>query len=241
MSPGITLSLFARFFKLYVSARCVSCQKSFIFLFANNELQSCSETDKLVVVMRGRTPFILCVAFALQMIFCKEVCAVQPVEFIPGVENCYRVSKDVYRSGQPDKTGFHLLQRLGVKSVLSLREYHRDHIKASGTSLHLMSYPVAAGSVTLDDLENILHMMRHAPKPILVHCWHGSDRTGIVVAAYRIVEQNVSVEEAEKEFVDERFGHHEFWYGNLRRLLRETDWGAFKKKINGEPCAPRHE
>jgi protein tyrosine/serine phosphatase len=68
---------------------------------------------------------------------------------------------------------------------------------------------------------------------VLVHCWHGSDRTGIVVAAYRIVFQNWNVEEAEKEFRDERFGYHEFWYKNLLKLLRETDWDAMRTRIKG--------
>lgn len=168
----------------------------------------------------------------VHVLFCMAAQGVQPVEILPGIENCYRVSKDVYRSGQPDETGFRLLQTIGVKSVLNLREYHRDVRKAAGTKLQLLHYPVAAGEVTTEDLEKILLMLRRAPKPVLVHCWHGSDRTGIVIAAYRIVEQNVSVEEAEAEFADEKFGHHEFWYGNLRRLLRETDWAAFKQRIN---------
>lgn len=166
------------------------------------------------------------------LLCCVSAHGAEPVEIVPGIENGYRVSKDVYRSGQPDETGFRLLQSIGVKSVLNLREYHRDVKKAVGTQLQLMHYPVAAGAVTPEDLEKILHMLRRAPKPVLVHCWHGSDRTGIVIAAYRIVEQNVSVEEAEVEFTDEKFGHHEFWYGNLRRLLRETDWAALKQRIN---------
>lgn len=182
----------------------------------------------------------LTIWMAVQVLFCMVAQGVQPVEILPGIENCYRVSADVYRSGQPDETGFRLLQAVGVKSVLNLREYHRDIKKAAGTNLQLMHYPVAAGAVTLDDLEKILHMLRRAPKPVLVHCWHGSDRTGIVIAAYRIVEQNVSVEEAEAEFTDERFGHHEFWYGNLRRLLRETDWAAFKQRINAGLPAQVH-
>lgn len=74
-------------------------------------------------------------------------------------------------------------------------------------------------------------MIASAPKPVLVHCWHGSDRTGIVVAAYRIVFQKWSMEDAEKEFCDERFGYHEFWYENLLKLLRETDWGAMRARL----------
>ena len=40
-----------------------------------------------------------------------------------------------------------------------------------------------------------------------------------------------SVEEAEKEFRDERFGYHEFWYGNLLELLRKTDWAAMRERL----------
>ncbi len=166
----------------------------------------------------------------------SDAAAKQEAE-LSGVENSYRVSRDVYRSGQPDAAGFRALEEAGIKSVINLREYHRDDKKAAGTSIQLMRYPVAAGEVTLDDLEAILRMIRQAPKPVLVHCWHGSDRTGIVMAAYRIVEQNMSPQEAEKELTDERYGHHEFWYGNLRRLLRETDWWAFKQRLNADTPA----
>ncbi len=167
--------------------------------------------------------------------------AEKPESELSGVENSYRVSRDVYRSGQPDAAGFRALEDAGIQSVINLREYHRDDRKAAGTSIQLLRYPVAAGEVTLEDLEAILRMMRRAPKPVLVHCWHGSDRTGIVMAAYRIVEQNVSVDEAERELTDDCYGHHEFWYGNLRRLLRETDWCAFKQRMNADSATQAHD
>lgn len=148
-----------------------------------------------------------------------------------GVENLHRVSSELYRSGQPDKDGFSALEQLGVRSVLNLREYHKDTRKARHTELHLMAYPVAAGEVTEADVENCLRLIQDAPKPLLVHCWHGSDRTGIIVAAYRIIYQGWSVEEAEKEFRDDTYGHHEFWYGNLVELLRRTDWDAMRRRL----------
>lgn len=150
---------------------------------------------------------------------------------LEGVENLYSVSEDLYRSGQPEPKGFTGLEQLGVRSVLNLREYHRDARKLQHTNLHLMEYPVAAGKVTAADVEACLRMIQDAPKPVLVHCWHGSDRTGIIVAAYRIIYQGWSVEAAEKEFRDETFGHHEFWYGNLVELLRATDWQAMKTRL----------
>lgn len=150
---------------------------------------------------------------------------------VEGVANSYRLCKDLYRSAQPEPAGFTALEQLGIRSVLNLREFHKDTRKARHTKLHLMAYPVAAGEVTAADVENCLALIALAPKPVLVHCWHGSDRTGIVVAAYRIVFQKWSVEEAEREFRDDRFGYHEFWYENLLALLRETDWDAMRARL----------
>ena len=169
----------------------------------------------------------ICAFFLLSLGFAAE-----PVQ-VEGVENSYKISDELYRSAQPEREGFTALQKLGIRSVLNLREYHKDTRKARHTQLHLMAYPVAAGEVTSSDVENCLALIANAPKPVLVHCWHGSDRTGIVVAAYRIVFQNWSVAEAEKEFREERFGYHEFWYQNLLTLLRETDWEAMRIRIKG--------
>ena len=154
----------------------------------------------------------------------------QPID-LEEVENLYRVSPELYRSGQPKPEGFTKLEQMGVRSVLNLREYHRDAPKAAHTGLHIMEHPMAAGKVTAADIEACLRLIQNAPKPVLVHCWHGSDRTGIIVAAYRIVFQGWSVEAAEKEFREEAYGHHEFWYGNLTELLRTTDWEAMKQRL----------
>ncbi len=171
-------------------------------------------------------------SFFAALLFTVVSCAsaVEPVS-LPGVENCYRISPELYRSAQPEPVGFAALQNIGVRSVLNLREYHSDTRQARHTSLVLMAYPVAAGELTAADVENCLVLIDRAPKPVLVHCWHGSDRTGTVVAAYRIVFQNWSEEKAEAEFREERFGYHEFWYGNLLKLLRETDWDAMRKRL----------
>ena len=179
-----------------------------------------------------RCAFFLLSILCLLPLSCTAV-GLQPSAspVLPEVENSYRVSPELYRSGQPDEEGFRTIEQAGIKSVLNLREYHSDDDEAAGTRLKLLRYPVAAGSVTEEDILNILNLLRTVPKPVLVHCWHGSDRTGITIAAYRIVEQGVSVEEAEKELTDDRFGHHEFWYGNLLELLRTTDWAAMRARL----------
>ncbi len=54
---------------------------------------------------------------------------------------------------------------------------------------------------------------------VLIHCLHGQDRTGIVIAAYRIKYQGWSVEDAVKEM--NAYGFHNFPYGFWVKVLNE--------------------
>ncbi|MEM6543138.1 MAG: protein tyrosine phosphatase, partial [Bacteroidota bacterium] len=64
------------------------------------------------------------------------------------------------------------------------------------------------------------------------HCWHCSDRTGAISAAYRIVFEDWEKEEAIKELRKEEFGYHENWYPNVMDLLRDLDVDALKKELD---------
>ncbi len=147
----------------------------------------------------------------------------------PYTDNFHQVDTGIYRSGQPDSDEFQELEGRGIKSVLNLRRHHRDEEKLQKTGLVLYELPLNAGSLSESELRTALLIIKHAPKPLLIHCLHGSDRTGAVVAAYRITEQGWSVDQAVDELMEEKYGHHYFWYGNISRLLRSIDW----KKING--------
>lgn len=177
-------------------------------------------------------PVIFAALAAVLPLACAETApeAAAPIQ-IKDAKNCYRLSPELYRSGQPGDDGFKALEKLGLKSVLNLREYHSDADEAEDTGLRLYRMKLAAGKVTREDLMNCLLVISSAPKPILVHCWHGSDRTGIVCAAYRIVMQDWTPEKALEELMDERFGHHRSYYSNLAELIRTTDWKAFKTEF----------
>ena len=73
--------------------------------------------------------------------------------------------------------------------------------------------------------------LKNAPKPILIHCRHGSDRTGAIVAACRIVFENWPEEQAVAELKDPKFGHHTTLYKNIPQLIRKTDWEKIRYKI----------
>lgn len=159
-------------------------------------------------------------------------CASGPEEAaLPG--NFHRVSDELYRSEQPDAAAFRQLARLGIRSVLNLRRHHGDEERLADSGLILYELPVNAGDLTESQLRSALTILRAAPKPILVHCRHGSDRTGAVVAAYRIVEAGWSVEEAIAELKSEPYGHHDWIYRNIPKLLRSIDWEKLRAELSG--------
>jgi protein tyrosine/serine phosphatase len=160
---------------------------------------------------------------------------VRPAEWAQPViastlDNCFRVSDDLFRSAQPGRADLPDLQALGIKSVITLRSFHFDDVfERSG--FHVIQYPMSADSVSVSDLVAVLRQFRAAEKPVLVHCWHGSDRTGFIVAGYRMVYQNWSRESAIAELALGGFGYHEKSYPDITKTLREMDLAAVKKAV----------
>ena len=154
--------------------------------------------------------------------------------------NAYRVSADLYRCEQPTPTDSADLKALGIRSILNLRNYHKDSDKLAAAGFTLVAEPMNAGEVTEDLLVAALRKFRAAPKPVLVHCWHGSDRTGVFVAAYRIAFQGWPREAAVDEFRNGGYGFHKRWYPNLVELLSSLDVDSFRQRVlaDAAPSAP---
>lgn len=134
--------------------------------------------------------------------------------------------------GQPDADEIYSMYTFEcIKSVLNLRKHHRDKSKIGKLKLVLYEIPLAAEKITESDLITILRTLKNAPKPILIHCRYGSDRTGAVVAACRIVFENWSEEQAVAELKNPKFGHHTTLYKNIPQLIRKTDWEKIRYKI----------
>ena len=153
-------------------------------------------------------------------------------------KNFHKVSENLYRSGQPDEDELESLHTFnGIRSVLNLRENNSDQDEIAAinkkwnNAITLYEIPLDTGNITEDDLYKILTVIRDAPKPLLIHCWHGSDRTGCSVAAYRIVFENWSVEDAISELMKPEYGHHKNIYTNIPELLRKADWKKIRETI----------
>ena len=143
----------------------------------------------------------------------------------------YRINDSVFRSEQPRKKGFRELETMGVKTILNLRRLKDDTRKAKGTELHLEHLRLKSGEITEQDIIEALRLLKEAEKPVLIHCWHGSDRTGVVTAAYRIIFENWPKEKAIEEFTRPEFGYHKNWYPNLLELLKQMDVSHIKKEL----------
>jgi protein tyrosine phosphatase (PTP) superfamily phosphohydrolase (DUF442 family) len=147
---------------------------------------------------------------------------------IGGPGNFCKVSDEVYRCEQPTDDEMALLARFGLKSVLNLREYHTDDDEAAGTTLKLYRIKMDAAEIKDAEIAQAVKILREAPKPVLVHCWHGSDRTGVVIAMYRMAIQGWSRDDAIDEFKHGGFGYHATWYPNIETYLRTVDLAQFK-------------
>ena len=113
----------------------------------------------------------------------------QPIENV-SVRNLHKVSGSLYRGAQPDEDGMRGLERLGIKTVVNLRLGHSDRDELAGTSLAYEH--IAAEPWDMDD-DEVVRFLKIATDParapVFVHCAHGADRTGAMVAIYRIVVQ----------------------------------------------------
>ncbi|QSX29707.1 tyrosine-protein phosphatase [Shewanella cyperi] len=143
---------------------------------------------------------------------------VLPEERLEGLDNCYRIDARLIRCGQPSAADFAVLAELGVSRVLNLRQYHDDGRLTRDARLSLKRMPMNAAEVTPAQLREAVAYISATNEQTLVHCWHGSDRTGAVVAAYRILEQGWSKADAITEFIHGGYGFHPIYWNLVLSL-----------------------
>lgn len=155
------------------------------------------------------------------------------------VENLYKVDSHLYRSAQPDEKGFKYLYDLGIRNDLNLRQYHDDEALIGDLNITNYRIKIRTEKMTYEQLVEGVAFIKNSKTPVLVHCRHGSDRTGTVVAGYRIAVEGWSKEDAFKEFRDGGYGFHSFWFPNLPELLMSIDENTFREDVRNYPNLTR--
>lgn len=138
-----------------------------------------------------------------------------------GVAYAALVAPGIYRGGRPTLEGVAWLKQQGIKTVINLRHYHgeteRRWVEAVGMRYERVEL-ASSDAPTPAQVARFLELVRDPNlHPIYVHCLHGVDRTGVMMAVYRIEEASWSNADAFEEM--KHFGAHVIWR-DLRRFAR---------------------
>lgn len=161
-------------------------------------------------------------------------CWAQPIK-LEGVPNLHRMSDTFYRSAQPTADGMRQLKALGVETIVNLRSFHSDRDEIGNTGLAYEHIYMKAWHPEEKELVRFLQIVTNDRRtPVLVHCQHGADRTGLMCAIYRITVQGWTKDDAIAEMTQGGFGFHPIWT-NIIQYIRDLDVEQLRQKAGLTP------
>jgi len=107
--------------------------------------------------------------------------------------NFYKVDERIYRGGQPKAGGVKKLADLGTKAIINLRgsdeETRAEELEAGAAGIAYFNIPMPALSRPSEEqVSRVMEILGSEENwPVFIHCKRGSDRTGTIVALYRIM------------------------------------------------------
>ena len=127
-----------------------------------------------------------------------------------GAAAVQEVAPGIFRSAQPDPRELRAVRERGMRTVVVLRTSIPQDERSAAAQLGLELVHVPMDGATLPSFEEVdraLAVVLDASKrPVLVHCAHGEERTGAVIAAYRVVAEGWEPAAAEAEAIRLGFG-----------------------------------
>jgi uncharacterized protein (TIGR01244 family) len=141
-----------------------------------------------------------------------------------GLPNFARVNKKLYRGGQPRRDSIPKLAGLGVKTIINLRdddEKARMEAKdAKAAGLNYFNIPLKRfGRPTDSQIDRVLSLIDAEENgTVFIHCQKGEDRTGMIIALYRISRDGWTGDDAIQEA--KRFGMG-FWQVQMKDYISD--------------------
>ena len=108
------------------------------------------------------------------------------------IGNFHKVDEDVFRSAQLFKFNMpYYIKKHGIKSIINLRNdtnknwYKNEKQIASKYNIQHFNYGFSDGKVqSIEKMDKLIELIKNAPKPLLIHCKAGADRTSLATALY---------------------------------------------------------
>ncbi len=145
----------------------------------------------------------------------------------------------LYRSAQLNGDDLSaVLTRYGIRSVINLRgrnpgdAWYDDELRVTA-SQGVVHFDVGMGATSEPDAKVISRLMtalRTAPRPMLVHCASGADRSGLAAALYERFLKGQSPSTAAEQ-LSFRYGHFP-WLGSRTVAMDKTFWRLAKSGIS---------
>ncbi len=141
--------------------------------------------------------------------------------------NTYRVDDDLWRGGHPGRGQLKRLKARGIRTILNLRGGGDTVANATERALCAeLGLPIlylemrASALPKREVLQDLLTLLREAPKPLFLHCKSGADRTALAVTLYLHVIRGLPLSKARRAF-SWRYGH--IRWGKARALHQFLD------------------
>lgn len=174
------------------------------------------------IVMLSTLPDTMAMAATppAEIIFPASAHSSEKIYNLPGLSNVGRVAPHVLRGAQPGKEGYATLKSMGIRTVIDMRTTANEKNEVEAAGMKAIAVPIEMTRNGLKEkVDQVVALMADpAHQPVYVHCRHGQDRTGIVVAAYRMKQQGWSLIDAEVEM--QAFGFNDIWV-NFKKFIRQ--------------------
>ncbi|KPG99420.1 protein tyrosine phosphatase [Pseudomonas sp. RIT-PI-q] len=182
----------------------------------------------------------LVACFNLTLAHADDTTLHRPAEWAQSVEvqyNLYQMSPTLYRSALPDQGAVSLLQKLKVATVINFLP-ESDSSWLSTPDIAQVQLPYRTNHVDDADVIKALRTIQaaEAKGPVLMHCKHGSDRTGLMAAMYRVVVQGWSKEDALSEMTQGGFGDSTHFKDGVRYMM-QADVDKLRTALANGDCS----
>ena len=132
--------------------------------------------------------------------------------------NFHPVSAGIYRSALPSPDGYLQLKKMGFKTILNLQANDADEVKKVGPEIRVAHVAMSGlKKPTFEQMDRALDELAAAARPVLVHCTRGMDRTGFVIASWRVYVEKMAIPAAADEA--RSYGCCFAPFGDLNRFL----------------------